>query len=57
LLNRTVEYPVYVVDRLHEQFILGIDFLVDENLGYCPKHRVSFTGVEIARVSMWLPSG
>ena len=39
LLNRTVEYPVYVVDRLHEQFILGIDFLVDENLGYCPKHR------------------
>ena len=39
ILDRVVQYPVYVVDRLHEAFILGIDFLVDENLGYCPKHR------------------
>jgi len=42
ILGQTKEYRVFVIDGLHEDFILGIDFIRDQNLGYCPKHREFF---------------
>ena len=38
-LGRQVRFPIYVIDKLHEAFILGIDFIRKENLKYCPMHR------------------
>ena len=42
MLERMIEYPVYIVDKLHEPFIMGIDFIKDMNLGYCPSHQEFF---------------
>ncbi len=39
MLGRVIQYPLYIVDRLHVPFILGIDFIADNDLGYCPKHQ------------------
>ena len=38
ILGKRIEYPVFVIDKLHEPFILGIDFIKDENLSFCPSH-------------------
>jgi hypothetical protein len=42
MLEKMIEYPVYIVDKLHEPFIMGIDFIKDMNLGYCPAHHEFF---------------
>jgi len=39
LLDKPTTYEVFVISGLHENFILGIDFIRDFGLNYCPRHR------------------
>ena len=39
VLGKKVSFPTYVIEKLHEPFILGIDFIREENMNYCPRHR------------------
>ena len=37
--KRTVKYPFHVLPKLHEKFILGIDFISQNELQLCAKHQ------------------
>jgi putative transposase len=37
--GKDVVQTVHVIPKLHEPFILGIDFIRDHGLSYCPKHH------------------
>ncbi len=37
--GKTVSQKIHVIPRLHEPFILGIDFIRDHGLSYCPRHH------------------
>ena len=37
--GRSVKQNVHVIPQLHEPFILGIDFIRNHGLSYCPKHH------------------
>ncbi len=39
VLGKTIEQPMYIMNRLHEAFIIGIDFIEKHSLGFCPRHR------------------
>ena len=39
VLGKKVSFTTYVIKKLHEPFILGIDFIREENMNYCPRHR------------------
>jgi hypothetical protein len=39
VLGKTIEQPVFIMNRLHEAFIMGINFIEKHSLGFCPRHR------------------
>ncbi len=39
ICRREVTHRVHVIPHLHEPLILGIDFIRDKGLGYCPRHH------------------
>jgi len=37
--GRALTHKVHIIPNLHEPFILGIDFIRQHGLGYCPRHH------------------
>ena len=40
--NKMVHHPFYLIDNLNENCILGIDFITEHSLNYCPQTRQFF---------------
>jgi len=40
--RKTVHHPFYLIDNLNEDCILGIDFITEHSLNYCPQNRQFF---------------
>jgi len=36
-MGKKVEYYIFAIKGLNENFILGIDFIRENNLNYCPR--------------------